>query len=180
MGRQSSSRERILDAAETIVRKEGALHMTMDAVAAVAGVSKGGLIYHFESQNALLAAMVRRFMERVATRKRDIYAGLPDDAARDIVAHILLWSNTCETNRRVASSLLAATMRAPALMKPVQDAYRQAMAIIVNGRFNPIRMAILALAADGIWLMELLGMQPFEQGELARIKAELVLLAREW
>ena len=180
MARKSSARERILDAAESVVRQEGALHMTLDAVAAKAGLSKGGLIYHFASQNELLTAMIHRFTERVSARKTDIYASPREDAARDIVAHILLWSKMCKTNRQVASALMAAAMRAPALLKPAQSTYRKAMKIALASKANPLRMAILAMAADGIWIMELMGIQPFEPGELASIKSELVLLAREW
>ena len=44
MSPRSSARERIIDATELVVLKEGASHMTMEDVAAKAGVSKGGLI----------------------------------------------------------------------------------------------------------------------------------------
>ena len=43
----SSSREKILDAAVQVAIRDGILAMTLDAVAREAGVSKGGLIYHF-------------------------------------------------------------------------------------------------------------------------------------
>ena len=45
----TGARERILDAAESVVIEQGVTGMTLDAVAARAKVSKGGLLYHFPS-----------------------------------------------------------------------------------------------------------------------------------
>ena len=40
----------------------GAAHLTLDAVACKAGVSKGGLIHNFPTKDALLEAMVVRLL----------------------------------------------------------------------------------------------------------------------
>ena len=45
--RRGDTRKRLLDAAAAVVRRDGAGALTLDAVAAEAGVSKGGLLYHF-------------------------------------------------------------------------------------------------------------------------------------
>jgi AcrR family transcriptional regulator len=45
--RSTNSREKLLDAAEVVVMERGANSMTLDAVAAQANVSKGGLLYQF-------------------------------------------------------------------------------------------------------------------------------------
>ncbi|HZB75928.1 MAG TPA: TetR family transcriptional regulator, partial [Solirubrobacteraceae bacterium] len=42
-----SRREALLDAAIRVIRRDGAQKLTLDAVAAEAGVSKGGILYHF-------------------------------------------------------------------------------------------------------------------------------------
>jgi hypothetical protein len=44
------SKDRILDAAERVVLRDGVTHLTLDAVAAETGISKGGLLYHFPSK----------------------------------------------------------------------------------------------------------------------------------
>ncbi|MET9336432.1 TetR/AcrR family transcriptional regulator [Nonomuraea sp. NPDC003804] len=55
-----SSRERLLDAAAEVLIGDGAEALTLEAVAQRAGVSKGGLFYHFPTKQALVAAMVGR------------------------------------------------------------------------------------------------------------------------
>ena len=50
----------MLDAFEQILLEEGERAATMDATARAAGVSKGGLLYHFASKDALAAGIVER------------------------------------------------------------------------------------------------------------------------
>jgi AcrR family transcriptional regulator len=52
--------EIILDAANAVLRERGAGALTIDAVAAAAGLSKGGVLHHFASKDALVAALVAR------------------------------------------------------------------------------------------------------------------------
>ncbi|MGN6428010.1 MAG: TetR/AcrR family transcriptional regulator, partial [Leifsonia sp.] len=49
-----SARDRILDAFEELLAEHSERAATLDAVAAKAGVSKGGLLYHFASKDALV------------------------------------------------------------------------------------------------------------------------------
>ncbi len=49
----SATRDRLLDAFETLLIAHGPRAATLDAVAAAAEVSKGGLLYHFPSKAAL-------------------------------------------------------------------------------------------------------------------------------
>lgn len=60
MSRPPLARERVLDAFERILIEDGERTATMDATARAAGVSKGGLLYHFASKEALEAALLER------------------------------------------------------------------------------------------------------------------------
>lgn len=60
MAEERSTRDRLLDAFEQIIVGSGSRAATLDAVAAEAGVSKGGLLYHFHSKEALVDAMIER------------------------------------------------------------------------------------------------------------------------
>lgn len=57
--RANNSREQILDAYEHLLVQAGERAATLDAVAAQAKVSKGGLLYHFGSKKALFEALFR-------------------------------------------------------------------------------------------------------------------------
>ncbi|MDP5227773.1 MULTISPECIES: TetR/AcrR family transcriptional regulator [Arthrobacter] len=63
MPRKPVARNAVLDAFETLLIEVGERGATLEAVAAKAGVSKGGLLYHFPNKEALIAALLDRFDE---------------------------------------------------------------------------------------------------------------------
>ena len=70
-----NSKDIILDAAEAIVCESGAAHMTLDAVAERAKVSKGGLIYNFPTKEALLQAMIGRLIDGFEDQREQFARG---------------------------------------------------------------------------------------------------------
>lgn len=65
MARPPLARERVLDAFETILLDDGERTATLDATAHAAGVSKGGLLYHFASKDDLATGMIDRLAHLV-------------------------------------------------------------------------------------------------------------------
>lgn len=54
-------REKLLEAALGVAVETGFGRITMDAVAQRAGISKGGLLYHFHSKARLIEALLARY-----------------------------------------------------------------------------------------------------------------------
>jgi AcrR family transcriptional regulator len=75
----ASARDRVLDAYETLLIDHGAGAVTLDAVAAAASVSKGGLLYHFASKDALATGLLDRLRQRSAA-DADAIRAAPDGA----------------------------------------------------------------------------------------------------
>ncbi|MDH6236393.1 TetR/AcrR family transcriptional regulator [Cryobacterium sp. CG_9.6] len=67
-----STRNRLLDAFEELLIDGGERSATLGAVAAAAGVSKGGLLYHFASKEALVEAQLARLIDEAATDTENI------------------------------------------------------------------------------------------------------------
>lgn len=63
MPRPPAAREKLLDAYASLLVREGERAATLEAVATKAGVSKGGLLYHFKSKEALAEALAERMLE---------------------------------------------------------------------------------------------------------------------
>ena len=57
-----STRDRLLDAFEALLVQQGPRAATLEAVAAEAGVSKGGLLYHFASKDDLVDGTLERLL----------------------------------------------------------------------------------------------------------------------
>ncbi len=65
--RRDDRAEVILDAAGAVLRRGGARALTIDAVATEAGLSKGGVLHHYASKDALILALVGRKLEELRT-----------------------------------------------------------------------------------------------------------------
>ena len=80
MPRGHNQKQVVLDAAARVVQQTGAGHLTIDAVAQEAGLSKGGVLYHFPNKRALLEGMLSSLISSIDERARhDI--NNPDDEA---------------------------------------------------------------------------------------------------
>lgn len=79
MGKGTRTRESILDVFEQLIITEGERAATMDGTAAKAGISKGGLRYHFESKASLVQGVVQRVEAEIA-RDRHSIASAPEGA----------------------------------------------------------------------------------------------------
>lgn len=58
-------RQQLLDAAASLVIKKGAAGLTLEAVSEAAHVSKGGLLYYFDSKQALFEALADHLAEQL-------------------------------------------------------------------------------------------------------------------
>ncbi|MFK5596680.1 TetR/AcrR family transcriptional regulator [Methylobacterium sp. HMF5984] len=63
--RRQDRAEVILDAAEALLRRSGSRTLTIDAVAVEAGLSKGGVLHHYASKDALVTALAVRKVGRL-------------------------------------------------------------------------------------------------------------------
>ena len=102
------------------MRRDGAQALTLDAVAAEAGVSKGGLLYHFATKRELLDAMLAGWLEEF---------GAEIEAAREgrAFAHGYVrasdMSGWAAAERATEFGLLAAMVDQPATLERVRERY---------------------------------------------------------
>ena len=59
----------IIEAASQVVANQGTHKLTIEAVARQAGLSKGGVLYHYPSKAALLAGMLDHLTETIQARR---------------------------------------------------------------------------------------------------------------
>lgn len=97
--------ERVINAFESILVEAGERAATLEAVAKIAGVSKGGLLHYYPNREELVSAQLERFDELVLEDIRTMKA-----AAGGAVMHFLqtsLWSNSPLDKAFVAVNRLA-------------------------------------------------------------------------
>jgi AcrR family transcriptional regulator len=153
---RGETRARLLDAAAQVVRRDGPQNLTLDAVAAQAGVSKGGLLYHFRGKRELVEALVDRWLTEF---QQDIDAA-PDGFARGYVRASAPGGVDAEE-----LGLLAALVGEPSLLAPMRERYAVWQDRIEREGGDPVDTTVARLAADGLWFAELFGLAP-PRGEL--------------
>jgi AcrR family transcriptional regulator len=110
------ARHKVLEAAVAIVAREGAAHLTIDAVAAQAGLSKGGVLYHFPSKRALLDGMLERLLDDSETRS----AYHRQQTGSRLAAWIETEREQSAQERATALALLANAAEDPSLLDPAR------------------------------------------------------------
>jgi AcrR family transcriptional regulator len=162
---RGDTRARLLDAAGAVIRRDGPQALTLDAVAAKAGVSKGGLLYHFKSKRELLDGLVGRWMDDF---QRDIDAESGNFARRYVAAN--------DGAHAEEVGMLAALVADPQVLAAVRDRHETWQDRIATEGGDPVDATVARLAADGLWLADLLGTAP-PRGQLReRVLARLLEL----
>lgn len=179
MGKRPNSRQAILDAAEALASEIGANHMSLDAVAAKAGISKGGLLYQFPSKVALLKGMIERYVERLEPARPNGKAkGTGSEAARFLAARLAAQGDkSIAKKRRGSFSMIAAIAEQPNLLDPVRAAHADIWGRFQKSSRDP-ELALLAwFALEGLLYTELFGTSPLSKTERAKILKRLTAIA---
>jgi AcrR family transcriptional regulator len=168
---------RLLDAAEAVVVRQGIANLTLEAVAAEAGMSKGGLLHHFPTKDRLVEGLVRRTAENWRACCAEACGRVPEGPgrmARGLLMHSLSdaksWTEQC---RRSSSAVFAALAQNPALIEPMRAAYADLRRRIAEDGLPPGVGETVAAAIDGLWLYWVLGLVPIDQDLVVRVRGAL-------
>lgn len=171
-------RSRILRAAIDVMQHNGPANVTLDHVARQAGVSKGGLLHHFPSKEALLEAVVHLLFDDFAVTVDAYLAQEPPGPGRLLRAYI--YANLDDSEEfapELAAPLLTAMVNQPTLAALIRQNAHTWQARLAHDGVSPARAAVIRMAADSYWADRLIGVAP--QGDaLTAIRDELLALTR--
>jgi AcrR family transcriptional regulator len=181
-----SSKTAILEAAVRVAGRGGIGGVTLDAVAAEAGLTKGGLIYHFPSKELLLLGVAthiadeweeameqelgKPFSEAGAAERARAYARVVSSTTTTTLAELLL---------------LVEVVHDDTLAAPWRDLVRrwvgQTTAPVETdvAETSAIDRAVARFAADGLWLAESTGTSEIDVATRAAVIERIDHLARK-
>ncbi|WP_281004470.1 MULTISPECIES: TetR/AcrR family transcriptional regulator [Mesorhizobium] len=170
-----TARDKILAAAVEISHENGAANLSLDAVAARAGVSKGGLLYHFPSKAALMRAMVETFVARVE-------ADLEDTARNSgnlLSAFVSVTGEECAKPIPGAAGVLAAIAEDPDFLKPVKEFQRRLLDRLQAGAKSADDVLLIYLALEGLRSLRLFDLDVLSKEEQERALKAMRMRAKD-
>lgn len=174
----TTTRESILNAASLVLLASGANQLTLEAVAQEAGVSKGGLLYHFPTKEALIEGMVGYYIQQFEKRLESLRQA-DDDPAAWLRVYTQATFDADSSQIQGAAALLAAVAVNPALLEPLRLKYDEWQERFRASTRDPVLATIVRLALDGLWAAELLGFAPPDPELRTQISARLLSLLEE-
>ncbi|NED98339.1 TetR/AcrR family transcriptional regulator [Phytoactinopolyspora alkaliphila] len=171
-----SSRDRILDALQRILMQEGLHAVTLESVADHAGVSKGGLLYHFPTKEAMLDSFVQRMCEAAEHEFQEA------EQAEDIVAFYLRVSVPGSSDAALMWSLVASLrtndVASSEARQLVADIFSRWEDILRRRISDPVTAEIVRLVGDGLYLRALAGLSVPDDELLAALTGRLAKQAK--
>ncbi|WP_326825259.1 TetR/AcrR family transcriptional regulator [Streptosporangium sp. NBC_01639] len=138
-------REELLDAAEDLLCDQGSAALTLAAVAERAGCSKGGLLYHFGTKEALIKGMVERLIEDfdqlVAAQGRGTYT-------KDYLAATFAAVQSGRLRRWAVVTGASGNLY---LLAPLRTAMARWHREGLDTEPDPVAAQIVRLACEGLW-----------------------------
>jgi len=156
------SRETILNAAEARLLAQGPAGLVLGAIAADAGVSKGGLLYHFASKEALVEGLCDRMLERFDEQLEALAAADPNPVGARTRAYLASTVTSegkpADNSAQLMAGILATLGRDSKHLQRVSDHFDRWHEALAQDGIDPGMAALVRLAADGLWLSSLLGL----------------------
>jgi AcrR family transcriptional regulator len=149
---RANSRDKILAAAADVARESGPGNLSLDAVAARAGVSKGGLLYNFPSKAKLMQALVEHYLAEFQTSLTKAQA----DGEGLLAAFVKRAVYECENKKpSEANWIFSAIAEDPDFLAPLKAFHRQLFARLKEETGDLRSVLICYLAVEGLRSMNL-------------------------
>ena len=178
--RSERSRNAALQAAITIISRDGPGRLTLDAIARESGLSKGGLMHQFRTKEAVLKALLEQqmaYFEEFSSRYMEKARATSEqpELATQIAT---VWEATVKPNS-AALGLLAAMVEDPSLMNaPREIDIKMIKAIKAEAR-DPELALLRWAAARGLLLSSMFGLSPISEADRNRL-FERLLDDKQW
>jgi AcrR family transcriptional regulator len=177
---RSDTREALLRAASQVVIDKGVEALTLDAVAQQAGVSKGGLLYHFPNKDALMGGMVEHLIQDFETVlqaefDQDDAPGTPGQWVRAYIRATLRFS---KQSLALIARLSSISADLPDLLEAAKVYDQQWRQRIETSGIDPTKATIILLAVDGIWLSEVFQVGTLDEPRLTQVVETLLAMTR--
>lgn len=173
-------RKLILQTTKELMLKTNLQTLTLDAVAKEAGISKGGLLYHFPSKEALLGGVAEYIFEEFMLAFEEQAKQDPVDKGRWSRALIHASQRDLEQNAALNVGIVAGSMLNPNLFSSssIAKSYQFIQQKMEQDGLPPETATIIRLAIDGLYYAELYDTGPLKPSLKEKVFQQLLSMTR--
>ena len=178
--RSERSRSIIIQAALTIISRDGPGRLTLDAIAREAGISKGGLTHQFPNKEAVLRALLEHqciHFEQVAKDYMQQHGANSSEA--NLATNIEVARAALSQPQSVAFAILGAIGENPSLLSIPRDLDVKHLEAIKAEAADPELATLRWAASRGLLLTSLFGVSPISDAERDKL-FERLLDSSQW
>jgi AcrR family transcriptional regulator len=166
-----STRPHLLASTAELVLEHGLTELTLERAAAAAGVSKGGLLYHFPTKAALVAALIDDVLERFEAAVDEL-AAADDGPASWAHAYVDATFDAAVSRPELAAALLSGGDVDADVLGRCAGRMSEWQRRLEQDGLDPATAAVVRYACDGWWALGSLG-PATTPSEIARLRARL-------
>ncbi|MGG0845104.1 TetR family transcriptional regulator [Peribacillus simplex] len=175
----SIKRQHILKSATEFILQNDFNSLTLDSVAKQAGVSKGGLLYHFPSKEALMIGLAEYIFEKFNIRFNEHSENVdPIEKGKWCRALIEVSKWDLEHNAELNIGIIAASMLNPDLSESISQRYQYVQKKVEQDNIDPITATIIRLAIDGLYYSELFNIAPLDEDLREKVIQQLMTMTK--
>ncbi|HEX3982384.1 MAG TPA: TetR/AcrR family transcriptional regulator [Acidisoma sp.] len=168
--RSKRTRDAAIAAALAIVTREGATRLTIDAIARESGISKGGILHHFRTKEAVLKALLEHQIESGNAVTQSFLAGMPPHhPERHLAAQIAAYRSAVAHPKSATFAIATAMAESPELLAELRERGAKRIEIVKAEAQDPTIALVRWSAAMGLSLAEILGLSPVTEEERERL-----------
>jgi AcrR family transcriptional regulator len=177
--RRNNSRNAILDAAQRVAVEKGANKVSLDSVAKEAGLTKGGVLYNFSGKDALISGLLERLLKNytpMTDANREELQGQENPTLRSIIRVI---QQLQQLDNNIPMAILAAAAENLELLQPLREEMALRHQQIRDEATDPDHASLLWAAGEGMMLLDMLNLLPFDKAKKSSLMDRLEKLAAE-
>lgn len=173
--RSERTRTAVIEAALTIISRDGAGRLTLDAIAHECGFSKGALTHQFRTKKAVLEVLLQHqidFFERFSRAYLAEHGS--EHVAPELAAQIATLREALSEPRSIVFAILGAMAQEPALLSMARGPDAAKLKAIKAEADDPELATLRWAAARGLTLSTMFGLCPLSKAERDRLFERLL------
>ena len=172
--RSQRTREAAIEAALTIITRDGPARLTIDAIARESGISKGGILHHFRTKEAVLKAILTSQIEKGESRFHEALGQVSPGRREPVLdAQIDALRTAAAQPTSTSFALAGALGESPDLLAAIRENEGKRVETMKQQAADPRLALVRWSAAKGLALAAIFGLCPLPEQERMSLFAYL-------